>query len=33
LQLPLKELMPALTTPAKEFAEAKSRLLASETLD
>jgi hypothetical protein len=33
LQLPLKELMPALTTPAKEFAEAKSRLLAGETLD
>jgi hypothetical protein len=33
LQLPLGELMPALDTPAKEFAEGKSRLLAGESLD
>lgn len=33
LQLPLKELMPALDSPDKEFAEGKSRLLASESLD
>jgi hypothetical protein len=33
LQLPLRELIPALDTPAKEFAEAKSRLLAGESLD
>jgi hypothetical protein len=32
LQLPIRELMPALTTPAAELAEARSRLLPGETL-
>ena len=33
LQIPLQELMPSLTDPAAEFAEAKARLLPEETLD
>jgi hypothetical protein len=33
LQLPIRELMPALTTPADELAEARSRLVSGESLD
>jgi hypothetical protein len=33
LQIPVQPLMPALDSPAKEFAEGKNRLLAGETLD
>ena len=33
LQLPIRELMPALTTPAAELAEAKRRLLPGESID